>query len=379
LKPCSMKISDPLSAVFVSAAVALKAEGGGVQRCTREYLEVLRAAGLQLHTVAYPFEHRLWVRILRKFRKRPYRDAIPRGFVDEVRKAVADTNAGWILINQTEAAPLIPELAGLRQQGVRIALLSHGTDSCDYIHLARTRAEFHQGRPISSRDKKWIGGLIFEEQIYHRLCDAVFCLSETDRQLEQWLGGRNVTVLPRVIDDRTLPWSPVAGRIGTVGTLTHGPNYEGLVLFCRALVRKPGAGITLRLVGTPDDLGRKLASEFPFVEFLGGLSDVELAREAQTWCAFLNPLFCYPRGCSTKLAVPLEWRIPVATTRAGARGYVWDENLIPLVETPEELAALAVRLCSPDEALHQREAVIALAAKSPGPADLAEIVRATLR
>jgi len=166
---------------------------------------------------------RLWVRLFRKFWRRPYRDAIPRGFADEVRREVITRNAGWILINQTEAAPLIPELADLQARGVRIALLSHGTDSCDYIHLARARTEFHQGRPISSHDKRWIGGLIFEEQIHHTLCDAVFCLSETDRHLGQWLGGRKVTVLPRVIADRTLPWTPVAGRIGTVGTLTHGP------------------------------------------------------------------------------------------------------------------------------------------------------------
>jgi hypothetical protein len=374
-----MNTPDPLSAVLVSAAVALKPEGGGVQRCTREYIEVLRAAGLTLHMVAYPFEHRLRVRILRKFWKRPYRDAIPRGFAEEVRREVVTRNAGWILINQTEAAPLIPELAGMQAQGVRIALLSHGTDSCDYIHLARARTEFHQGRPISGRDKRWIGGLIFEEQIYHRLSDAVFCLSETDRQLAQWLGGRKVTVLPRVIADRPLDWTPAAGRIGTVGTLTHGPNYEGLVLFCRAVARRPDNHITLRLVGTPEDLGKKLAAEFPFVEFLGGLSDADLAREAQTWCAFVNPLFCYPRGCSTKLAVPLEWRIPVATTRAGARGYVWDEDLIPLVETPDELARLVVMLATPAEAARQREAVIALAAKSPRPADLANLVRSTLR
>jgi len=374
-----MKTPDPLSAVLVSAAVALQPEGGGVQRCTREYIEVLNAAGLNLYTIAYPFEHRIWVRLLRKLWKRPYRDAIPRGFADEVRREVITRNAGWILVNQTEAAPLIPELADLQARGVRIALLSHGTDSCDYIHLARARTEFHQGRPISSRDKRWIGGLIFEEQIYHTLCDAVFCLSETDRHLGQWLGGRKVTVLPRVIADRTLPWTPVAGRIGTVGTLTHGPNYEGLVLFCRALARQPDNNLKLRLVGTPSELGRKLAAEFPFVEYLGGLSDAELTQEAKTWCAFVNPLFCYPRGCSTKLAVPLEWRIPLATTRAGARGYVWDETLIPLVESPEELADLAQRLGNLATAGIQRAAVVALAEKSPRPADLADLVRSTLR
>jgi len=115
------------------------------------------------------------------------------------------------------------------------------------------------------------------------------------------------------------------------------------------------------------------------VEYLGGLSDAELTQEAKTWCAFVNPLFCYPRGCSTKLAVPLEWRIPLATTRAGARGYVWDEALIPLVESPEELADLAQRLGNLAIAGIQRAAVVALAEKSPRPADLADLVKSTLR
>ncbi|CAM2830272.1 hypothetical protein [Rariglobus hedericola] len=374
-----MTTFDPQIAILVTASVALKKEGGGVQRCTHEYITVLEAAGLRLHTVAYPFEHRLLVRILRKFHKRPYKDSMPRGMAAIVRAAAIEHRAGWVLLNQTEAAPLAAELADLRASGVRIGLLSHGTDSCDYIHLVRARAELHGGPPISARDARWLGGLIFAEQEQHRNLDAIFCLSETDRHLEQWLGGNNVSLLPRVIADKTLNWSPVAGRIGTVGTLTHGPNYEGIVLLCRALATQPAGSIRFRIVGTPVNLGQKLAAEFPFVDYLGGLSDTDLAAEASTWCAFANPIFCYPRGCSTKLAVPLEWRIPIATTRAGARGYVWDESLVPFVETPSELAILIRRLADPAEAALQLPAVRTLAERSPRPADLAAIVRRTLR
>lgn len=374
-----MPSPDPQTAIFVTAAVALNTEGGGVQRCTHEYLAVLRAAGLRLHVAAYPFEHRLWVRILRRLRPRPYRDAVPRRFAEVVRREARERNAGWILLNQSEAAPLAAELADLRAQGVRIALLSHGTDSCDYIHVARIRAEFHGGPPVSDRDIRWLGTVLFEEQVQHRSVDAVLCLSETDRRQEQWLGAPNVVVLPRVVADRALDWQPVAGRIGTVATFTHEPNYEGIVLLCRALARQPGTAVRLRLVGTPAALGQKIAAEFPFVDYLGGLTDAQLAGEARTWCAFVNPMFCYPRGCSTKLAVPLEWRIPVATTRAGARGYVWDETLIPLDETPDQLARSVLRLADPAAAALQRPSVEALAARSPRPADLAGLVRETLR
>ncbi|AOS45738.1 hypothetical protein Verru16b_02825 [Lacunisphaera limnophila] len=374
-----MPAPDPRSAIFVTAQVALNAEGGGVQRCTHEYLTVLRAAGFKLHLTPYPFEHRLWVRVLRKIRPQPYRDAVPRGFADRIREAALTHQAGWILLNQSEAAPLALELADLRQAGCRIALLSHGVDSTDYIHVARIREELHRGAPWNNRDNQWLGLTLFEEQRQHRNVDAVLCLSETDRVQEQWLGAGRVTVVPRVIGDRRLDWQPVAGRIGTVSTLTHEPNLEGLVLLGRELARTPVRGLRLRLVGSPQALGQELARQFPFVDYLGALSDAALAEEARTWCAFANPLFCYPRGCSTKLALPLEWRLPVATTRAGARGYHWDETLVPLVETPVELAALIRRLADPVEAGRQRPAVDNLALHSPRPEDVARLVQHALR
>jgi hypothetical protein len=91
-------------------------------------------------------------------------------------------------------------------------------------------------------------------------------------------------------------------------------------------------------VGRPATIGQQLAAEFPFIDYLGGLSDAEVAEEARTWAGFVNPIFAYPRGCSTKLSVPLEWQIPIFTSRAGARGYQWDETLAPLSDTPEALA-----------------------------------------
>jgi hypothetical protein len=77
--------------------------------------------------------------------------------------------------------------------------------------------------------------------------------------------------------------------------------------------------------------------------------------------------------------VPLSWRLPIATTRAGARGYVWDEKLVPLVETPAELAQLARQLSDPAQATRQRAAIQTLAGQSPRLGDLAVIVRDTLR
>jgi len=374
-----MPTLDYQQAIFVCAAYALQPEGGGVQRCTREYLALMTAAGWQTHPVAYSTDRRLWTRLRRRLAPAPYRNIIPRSFAQTVAEAVQARGAGWVFFNQIEAAPLIPMLAPLREAGVRFALLSHGVDSSDYLHETRIRATLQNGRPISRRDAGWLGAQLFAEMEQHRYCDVVFCLSETDRQLEQWLGGKAVYVLPRTVDNTPLPWQPVAGRLGTVGTLVHAPNCEGLVLFCQALAAQPIGPIRLRLIGSPAEPGRRLAAQFPFIEYLGPLNDAEFAVEARSWCAFVNPIFCFGRGCRTKLAVPLSWRLPLATTRAGARGYVWDENLVPLVETPADLAQLARQLSDPAQAARQRRAVEVLAARSPQLADLVPVVQDALR
>ncbi len=355
---------NPRHAVFVTAAYALQPEGGGVQHCTREYLQVARAAGFTLHPVSFATDRRPLARLRRKFRPRPYSDLVAPGFEAEVLRHVQASGARWIFFNQTDAGQIAPRLAALRTSGVRFALLSHGIDSTDSLHTAHTRANFGLGPPVSDGDALLIGRQIFAEAAMHRHFDAIFCLSESDRLFEQWLGGKNVQVLPRLVESAPLDWIPTAGRLGTVGTLGHAPNLDGLVQFCRAFVATP-VSVRLRLVGSPPAIGEKLAREFPFIDYLGSLTDIELQAEARTWCAFLNPIFCVPRGCSTKLAVPLGWHLPVVTTRPGARGYFWDEALVPFSDTPAEFARLAMQLSDPVAAAHLRPAITEIAQRSP--------------
>ena len=91
----------------------------------------------------------------------------------------------------------------------------------------------------------------------------------------------------------------------------------------------------------------KLASRYPFVQYLGPLSDAELRTEASTWCCFVHPMFVYAKGCSTKIGVALGWGLPVATTHLGVRGYVWDAEITPPSRrAPLELARLSMELMS---------------------------------
>src|SRR5207248_2611035 len=97
----------------------------------------------------------------------------------------------------------------------------------------------------------------------------------------------------------------------------------------------------------------------------GPLSDHDLEREAATWSAFVHPLFCWARGCSTKLALALAWQLPIATTRAGARGYTWRDGTLPMADAPEAFARLASELVNPAAASRARQHVAAIARSSP--------------
>lgn len=372
-----MNARNNTCAVVVTSADAMQPAGGGVQRCTREYLAVARAAGFSLEIVEYPVDRHPLTRLRRKFVPQPYQHLIPPTYLDQVIDTVHRTNAGWIFLNQVEPGLLAPPLAAaLRPSGVRLAMLSHGADSSDYLHEARVRANVQGQQPVNHHDEQWLGRQLFAEFAMHDAVDVVFCLCDTDREHARWLGGKSVHVLPRLVENTPLPWNPIAGRIGTVSTLVHAPNVEGIVKLAEELAHIPD--VRLRLIGGPAPAGHALARQHRVIDYLGPLSDDALAAEAASWCAFANPIFCQPRGCSTKLAVPLSWRLPVATTRAGARGYVWDESIIPFYDTPVALARESARLAQPDQARAQRPLLDQLAGLSPQCDQLADLFRSAL-
>jgi hypothetical protein len=172
----------------------------------------------------------------------------------------------------------------------------------------------------------------------------------------------------------------VTHRVGFVGTLDHPPTHEGLALMLPQLAKIATPGIRVRLVGGPAHLGRLWQERFPLVEYLGQLDEDGLEREAATWACFAQPLFCYARGCSTKLATAIGWRIPVVTTPAGCRGYVWTEGGPELVDTPAGVAMAVATLASDATARDRARAAVERAAlTAPTAADVAMVIRHSLR
>jgi hypothetical protein len=156
--------------------------------------------------------------------------------------------------------------------------------------------------------------------------------------------------------------------------MDHPPNRDGLVRFLEALEPLAPPMLEVRVVGGPPAAGAELAQRFRLVRYLGALSDEELDKEASTWVCFVHPLFYFARGCSMKLAVALSWQIPVVTTPAGCRGYRWREGSLPVADTPEALARLALRFADPGTAAAARKEVAAIARSAPTIDDVAALV-----
>ena len=305
---------------------------GGVQRCTAEYLDTIHAMGLSVEIVRINNNQRLDTKILRRVNSSPYfRPVAP---MDLAIACEAAQNADVIFLNQVALCAIAKPLKEAAGTTVPIIALSHGCEITDLLHLAR----LHRKLPISGRlrpSPKQAWAQVLSDEIASRAhIDGVIALSDYDAQTETWLGTTKSIWLPRTIKPEPLAWTPTLGRFGFVGTLDHAPSLEGLVLVLDQIERQNASQLSLRIVGAPPNIGQWLAQRYATVDYLGPLSDADLNEEAKTWNAFLNPIFCQARGCSTKLAMALNWQIPIITTPIGRRGYTWSEGSVVEADHP---------------------------------------------
>jgi len=329
------------AALFVSFREILLDEGGGVQVCNREYMETLGRAGFELHIIPFDFPHDLFSRLSRRLSPEIGLTKAPTGLFVRICRALTETSAHTVFFAHTMFADLSRELKRAFPS-VKQVLLSHGAEGFDFCieeSLRRSSSTEIRFRPIAER---MIGRVLLNQLEQRRWIDAVLTLSPFEVEIEKWLGAGNAFWVPRAILGAALTMQPISHRVGCVSTLSHSPNFEGLKkIFC-ALQQRCSPELRFRLVGSPSNRGEELANRFRFVDYLGYLSDSELRTEATSWCCFVNPIFHYAKGCSTKLAVALGWGLPIASTVYGARGYCWDQNVLPLARSPAELADLVL-------------------------------------
>jgi glycosyltransferase involved in cell wall biosynthesis len=357
--------------LLVSHPRAIERAPGGLQLCTDEFIRAFRAGGFDVELSLIEHDRRLTSRLRNRVIPQPYPPQWQPQSIDAIVRAAEASRAQFVCLNLVNLAPLAAVLRPLLPPATQIVLLSHGLESVDYLHTVPAGWAAGHERALGRR--------LLDERAQRAAIDHVLCLTPFEAEIERWLGARRVTAVPRTIAPLPpLCWKPRGRRIGFVGTLDHPPTRDGLGAFLAAAAPNAPADLEVRIVGGPDPDGQALAAKCPMVRYLGPLDDEALRVEVETWSVFAHPLFCWARGCSTKLAVALAWHLPVVTTAAGARGYSWTRGELVIADHPGEFAAAAIRLTSRPDAEAARRAVVDVVRTSPTIEDVGALLRNAL-
>jgi hypothetical protein len=365
----------PIRAVFVATKNSLSAASGGVQIYTRELLEALRLGGFFLSVVEYESDWRVGTRVRRKLCPRPYADRVPPEVINRVVEQQQQTHSSWILLNGVDLAPTAEKLRLLiPASSASLALFSHGLESVDYLHEARSEAKLQTNLAVLK-----LGRQLAAECLQRAHLDQVFVMAPFEAEIERWLGSKRVTVVPRTVAPGSrLHWQPNVDRVGCVGTFDHPPNAEGLALFLAEFDKIAPPTSRFRLVGGPRGPTEALVGRFPCVDYLGPLDEAALRAEASTWSCFVHPVFCFARGASTKISIALSWHVPIATTAAGIRGYEWFSDAVHGAESPRELADESLRLMEPSAGLAAVRDMEVAIRSAPTIVEVGALIRAQL-
>ncbi|HCL82704.1 MAG TPA: hypothetical protein DIC22_01960 [Chitinophagaceae bacterium] len=331
-------------AIFLTHRNSLYSEiTGGVQLCSQEFHSIIRqATDIILEDYYVPYTRDLFQRAMIKWGMENY------SFFDINREAPAllsyifKQDIGIVFINMASSVRFARPIKEKFGEKVKVILLSHGNNSGDFLHLITKPVN----RPSLLRNwlnKIRLGRLISTEAEYRvKWLDGVVTLSETEKQIENWFGAKKASFLPRKLYKDFLAREPVPGRIGFVGRLDHPPNFQGVIIFLEELSTRDH-GLHIRLIGAPPAYGIKIKERFPFVEYLGELSDQDLGKEVATWAFFLNPVWWYSTGATTKLARAISWGLPIITTTAGMRGYEWKKGSLLVADSPADMVTQLIK------------------------------------
>jgi len=367
-------------ALFLTHRQALYSEiTGGVQLCSQEFHHILEGMEeIALEDYYVPYTRNIPQRICMKLGMENYSMYDVKKDAPALLETIRMKGIGLIFINMASLVRYARPVKETFGDKIKIVLLSHGNHSGDFLHLL-TKPIKKPSAIKKAFDKIRLGMLISTEAEHRvKFLDGVVTLSETERQIENWFGGKRVVFLPRRLYPDFLPYAPVPGRVGFVGRLDHPPNLQGISILLDEFPKADHGKIKVRLVGAPEAYGRELQQRYPFIEYLGELSDKALEEEVATWSILLNPVWWYSTGASTKLARAISWGVPIISTTAGMRGYDWNKGLLIMADSPEEMAGKILRIApDPEQLRYWAEETRTIAANGPSMRDLAEKIKYT--
>ena len=330
---------------------------GGVRVCTFEFIELLKQ---KYEVILFPVKPNLSIsfKIKNRLGLGSYDAYKPNNYFTQIKKTIEENNVNLVFLNLTNLIKFSSVIKKINA-GINVILCSHGNESGDFLHdVVRFRKQISFPKKIFS---SFALGKILKTESFYRLyfIDLILTVSEVETEIEKWLGAKEVFMVSRTVKPNFLDIKSVENRVGFTGDLSHFPNRSGIVSFCDAL-NKLNATIEVRITGKPSYIGNALQKKFPFITYLGYLDAAALEKESATWCLFLNPVFYYSRGVSTKLAKPISWGLPAISTTAGTRGYKWKHGQMLIAETADEMALAVVSNCKNSEHLIKEAREIAL-------------------
>lgn len=317
---------------------------GGVRQCTFEYLSVLKIIyNVNIFEVDYKIDFVYRLRV--KLGLNVYNDYRPLFYKKNLIDFIRLHNANIVFLNLSNTAPFATLIKNEFGKDVKVVLCSHGNESGDFLHeTVKFRGKLSVIKKVFCSIT--LGRMLQKESLLRQTAiDAVLTVSEIEEAIEKWLGSTKVEMIPRLIEFNKLNLTPVLGRVGFMGDLSHPPNFYGIDEVCKSIEKSnKSTNIQVHIVGSPSPIGESFSNRYSFVNYVGYLDEERLIKEVSTWTLFLNPVFYCSRGVSTKLAKAISWNIPVITTSIGCRGYFWNDGSLIIAESPQEFCCQIINL-----------------------------------
>jgi len=313
---------------------------GGVSYCTKDFIELLKT---KFEVIFFPLKYNksLLFRVRAKFGLDIFEDYNPDDYQEELLKKIWTNNIKKVFINLSSASAVSKVIKHRYKDEVKIILCSHGIEGGDLLHHS---VRFKNLLPkLHSFTYPYKLGKILQNELLFRLkyFDLILTVSEIESAIEKWLGAKKIFFVPRVFSESFIEWKPIIGRLGFVGDISHYPNYYGLLKLCEAIQKsQTDTGITIRIVGKPCRNLTLITDQFTFVKSLGYLDNDKLISEAGTWMYYLNLVFYYSKGVSTKLAKGMNWGLPIISTNEGNRGYLFFNGTVNTINNVDEILQL---------------------------------------
>lgn len=368
-------------AIFLTHYHSLHSEiTGGVQLCSQEFYQVIENIDdLQLEEYHVPYTKNVRQRIMMKAGLENYSMYNVQKDASALVKYILEHDIEIVFINMASLVRYAKPIKDVFNDKVKTVLLSHGNHSGDFLHQI-TKPLKYENIFRNFMKKLRLGLLISTEATYRvKYVDSVVTLSETEKQIENWFGAKKTVFLPRRLYPDFVDHKPVLGRVGFVGRLDHPPNFQGMQILLKSLENADYKGVEIRIVGAPEKFGRALQKEFPLIIYLGELSDCQLDEEVATWSLLLNPVWWYSTGASTKLAKAISWGIPIITTTAGMRGYLFENGKLIIADSPEAMVKLILQeATNVDSIKNWANETKKIASGGIGDKKLAQLINSTL-